>query len=81
MEPNTSAMKIEKLNNEDYHSWKILIEAILTLKDLDDNLYEDKTLVTESLEGAASMAADANLEKWIRKDRKANAFLKMSLTD
>jgi len=41
MDSDNSSTKIEKLNNSNYHFWKIRIQHILTLKDLDQFLDED----------------------------------------
>ncbi len=41
MESESNSMKIETLNDSNYHSWKIRIQHVLALKDLEEFLEED----------------------------------------
>ncbi len=41
MNPEVSSTKIDKLNHVNYHFWKIRIEHVLALKDLEDFLIDD----------------------------------------
>jgi hypothetical protein len=69
MESEHSSNKIEKLNSNNYHSWKIRIQHVLTLKDLEDFLVEDSPTDT------------SNASTWIKKDKKAQAIIGLSLSD
>ncbi len=66
---SSSATKIEKLNDSNYHFWKQKIVLLLALKDLDDLIEEDPP--TEKTEHAT----------WTKKDRKARAVIGLSLSD
>ena len=69
MEESTSSVKIEKLNNSNFHAWKQKIILVLCLRDLDQ--YIDDTPPTDSAQKAV----------WIRGDRKAKAIIGLSLSD
>jgi len=73
MDFDNSSTKIEKLNNSNYHSWKIKIEHYLTLKDL-ENFLEDDPPSEESSSSAEILA-------WENKDKKARAMIGLSLSD
>ncbi len=46
IESSSSSSKTDKLNHSNYHFWKIRIQHVLTLKDLEDFL-EDPPLENE----------------------------------
>ena len=50
MESESSTAKIDKLDNSNYHYWKIRIEHLLILKDLENFLYEDPLMSTLQLQ-------------------------------
>ncbi len=61
-------MKIETLNDSNYHSWKIRIQHVLALKDLEEFLEEDPPTET------------AALPPWQKKDKKARAVIGLTLS-
>ena len=65
----SSATKIEKLNDSNFHFWKQKIVLLLALKDLDDLIEKDAP--TEK----------GKDEDWDKKDRKARAIIGLSLSD
>ena len=69
MDDSSPSMKIEKLNDSNYHIWKQKILLHLALRDLD--LVIDGTPPTDPKE----------LEIWNRNDRKAGAVIGLSLSD
>ncbi len=73
MDGETSSTKIDKLNHSNYHFWKIRVQHILTLKDLDDFLEEDPLVQTYS--------NTAEFLQWKKKDRKAQAIIGLTLSD
>ncbi len=64
-----SSTKIEKLNPSNYHFWKIRIQHILTLKDLEHFLDEDPP------------TSGTELLSWRKKDKKAQAIIGLTLSD
>ena len=69
MDESTTSVKIEKLNDTNFHIWKQKIQLQLALRDLDQ--YIDSTPPTEEKE----------LATWTRGDRKAKAIIGLSLSD
>ena len=61
--------KIEELNSNNYRSWKVRIQHVLTLKDLEDFLVEDPHTNT------------AEFPAWTKKEKKAQAITGLSLSD
>ncbi len=59
MESESNSMKIETLSDSNYHSWKIRIQHVLALKDLEELLEEDPPTDT------------AALSLWKKKDKKS----------
>jgi hypothetical protein len=73
MDASSSSMgsiTIEKLQDNNYHTWKARIQFILSLRDLDDVL-EDAPPDDKSPEYA----------KWHKRDKKAKAMIALSLSD
>ena len=60
---DNSTHKIEQLNSNNYHSWKVRIQHVLTLKVLEDFLVEDPPTAT------------AEIPAWTKKDRKGQAII------
>ena len=69
MDSDNSHIKIEMLNHTNYHFWKIRIEHILTLKDLENYLEDDPTTSSELVDA------------WRKKDKKAQAIIGLSLSN
>ncbi len=69
MESESNSMKIETLNDSNYHSWKIRIQHVLALKDLEELLEEDPPTET------------AALPTWKKKDKKARAVIGLTLSN
>ena len=69
MEESSSNVRIEKLNDSNFHAWKRKIQLVLALRDLDDYIQSDRP--TEN---------DAK-QKWDRGDRKAQAVIGLALSD
>ncbi len=68
-----SSTKIDKLNHSNYHFWKIRIEHILALKDLENFLIDDPP------SGENVMPTETT--QWKRKDKKAQAIIGLTLSD
>ena len=73
MESESSTTKIEMLNNSNYHHWKIRIEHLLILKDLEDFLYDDPP--------SSETSTTAQVALWRKKDKKAQAVIGLSLSN
>ena len=69
MEETGSAVKIEKLNDANFHAWKRKIQLVLALRDLDQFIDEDRP------------ATESEQKAWDRGDRKAQAIIGLSLSD
>lgn len=67
MDSDTISTRIDKLDHLNYHAWKIRVQHVLSLKDLDEFLTEDPP--------ATGLAA------WKKKDKKAQALIGLSLSD
>ncbi len=72
MDSDSTSTRIEKLNNINYHAWKIRIQHVLALKDLDDFLTE---------EPPKEDAPKADVTAWNKKDKKAQAIIGLTLSD
>ena len=66
---NTSSIKIEKLNDNNFHAWKRKIQLVLALRDLDQYIDDDRP------------DGDAEQKSWDKGDRKAQAIIGLSLSD
>ena len=71
MESESSSIKIEKLNDSNFHIWKVKIKMVLSLREL-DYLLDGGTLPT---------AKNSNYVSWIIKDKKARAIIGLSLSN
>lgn len=69
MKTESNVTKIEKLNQNNYYSWKQKIFLVLSLRDLDEQI---DSIRPESEEQALI---------WDKKDRKAKAIIGLSLSD
>ena len=73
MDSENSSVKIEKLDNSNYHFWKIRIQHILTLKDLENYLDEEPP--------TSETSTPAEITKWRKLDKKAQAIIGLTLSD
>lgn len=64
-----SQTKIEKLDNSNYHFWKIRVQHVLALKDLDDFLEDNPPTVA------------SEIAQWKKRDKKAQAIIGLSLSN
>ena len=71
MESENCTARIEKLDHSNYHFWKIRIEHLLILKDLENCLHEDPPNSNDS----------ATVSLWHKKDKKAQAIIGLSLSN
>ena len=71
MESESSTARIDKLDNSNYHFWKIRIEHLLILKDSEGFLHEDPPTSDDS----------AAVFLWHKKDKKAQAIIGLSLSN
>ena len=62
-------MKIEKLNDTNFHAWKRKIQLVLALRDLDQYIDEDRP------------DDETRQSSWDKGDRKAQAIIGLSLSD
>ncbi len=60
----TGGIKLEKLNNTNFHAWKQKIQLVLSLRELEDFINDDPP----------AMDAD-NYREWCKNDRKAAALI------
>ncbi len=67
-----SSNKIDKLNHSNYHFWKIRLEHVLALKDLEEFLVDDSP---------GEHATRTQVTQWTRKDKKAQAIIGLNLSD
>ena len=67
MDSDSTSIKIEKLENSNCHPWKIRIQHILSLKDLEDYIVEDPPVTDQS--------------SWTKKYKKAQAIIGLTLFD
>ena len=73
---SSSAMKIEKLSESNFYSWRQKIQHILALKDLDDLIDDDP-----SARPSVETSSIENINAWTRRDKKAKAIIGLSLSD
>ncbi len=71
MESESNNLKIEKLNDTNFHLWKVKMRMILSIKELDEFIDSKKI---------PSPNDNAYIE-WNRKDKKARAFIGLSLSN
>jgi len=69
MNSEMSSFKIEKLNDNNYHSWKQKIFHLLVLKDLDGHIEGNRPV------------READQPSWDASDAKAQAFIALTLSD
>ena len=71
MDSELSGIKIEKLNDSNFHIWKVKIQIVLSIRELEKNL-----------EAKSTPAQTApNYRDWWRSDAKARAFIGLSLSN
>ena len=66
---SSSSVRIEKLNDSNYHAWKRKIQLVLALRDLDEYIDSDRP------------AGEKEQKAWDRGDRKAQAVIGLALSD
>ena len=71
MDVGSSSIRVEKLNEHNFHAWKQKIQLLLAFKELDELIEDDPPRDTTSAEHAA----------WRRRDKKAQACIGFTLTD
>ncbi len=71
MDSGTASIKIEKLNENNFHIWKVKIRMILSIRELENHI-DDTNSPAETEPGYA---------EWLRNDSKARAFIGLSLSD
>ncbi len=64
----SSTLHVPKLSDSNFHTWKQRIMFVLAIKELDDYVEDDPP-----------PRDDPNYNKWISSDRKAQAFVGLSL--
>ena len=70
MDSELSGMKIEKLNENNFHVWKVKIRTVLSIRELEIHLdAESSPIETES-----------NYNDWWPNDSKARSFIGLSLS-
>ena len=69
MDESSSSVRIEKLNDSNFHTWKRKIQLLLAYRDLEDYIHDDRP------------TDEAAQTKWDRGDRKAQAVIGLSLSD
>ena len=73
MESDSASTEIEKSNNSNYHFWKMRVQHVLTLKDLENFLEEDPPVENGPMPNEIS--------QWKKKDKKAQAIIGVTLSD
>ena len=71
MESDSSSARVQKLSDNNYHSWKQKSIHFLALKDLDECIDQDPPV----------NAGEANRRSWNRKDRKAQEAIGLLISD
>ncbi len=71
MDSELSSIKIEKLNENNFHIWKVKMRMVLSIKELETHLHDDNPPATP----------DPSFKEWIRNDGKARAFIGLSLSN
>ena len=69
MDSDTAQVRIEQLNQSNFHTWKIRILHVLTLKGLENHVTDDPTSDPESF------------PQWKKRDQKAQAHIALTLSD
>ena len=69
MDLEKSNIKIDKLNNSNFHVWKVKIRMVLCIREL-DQFIDEESPPTES---------NTKYPELIRKDKKAHAYIGLSL--
>ena len=69
MESKNPSIQIDMLDDSNYHFWKIRIQHVLALKDLENFLEEDPP------------SDSAQLATWTKKDKKAQAIIGLTLSN
>lgn len=70
MESERSGISIEKLRDDNFHTWKKRIRFVLSIRELDEFVDEDPP--NES---------SPEYKSWLKRDKKAQAVIGLSLTD
>lgn len=71
MESEQASIKIEKLHDSNFHIWKVKIRMVLSIRELDHYLDDDNP----------PTRTDPNYSDWLKKDKKARAFIGLSLSN
>ena len=71
MDSDSSSLKVDKLNDSNYHAWKQKIQLLLALRDVDDVL--DGSVPDEK--------NSESYKAWARRDKKAQACIGLTLSD
>ena len=71
MDSESASIRIEKLNENNFHIWKVKIRMVLCIRELEQYLSDDKP----------PPETDSKYQEWIRNDSKARAFIGLSLTN
>ena len=69
MDESSGSIRIEKLTDTNFHSWKRKIQLLLAYRDLEDYIHEDRPTDPDAQ------------QKWDRGDRKAQAVIGLSLSN
>ncbi len=69
----SSGIRIEKLNENNFHSWKQKMELVLGHREVDDMI--------DSILCLARPDDPDKLQKWVRKDKKARITIGLALSD
>ena len=67
---STAGLQVPKLTDSNFHVWKHRIAFVLAIKELDEYLEDDPPA-----------RDNPNYKVWIRNDRKAQAFIGLSLDE
>lgn len=67
MDSDSTSTRIEKLNTSKHHAWKIRVQHVLALKDLEEYLVDDPP--------------SQDRTTWGKKDKKAHAIIGITLSD
>ncbi len=71
MDSESSNFKIEKLNDQNFHVWKVKVRMLLSIKELDEHL-DDSSPPEEN---------NPKYHEWKKKDKKARAFIGLTLSN
>lgn len=78
-----NSTRLETLNKDNYDTWRIQVEALLTTNDLWDYVSGERTKPVPAAEDAGAevkQARAAAIAEWTRQDRKARSFLILSIS-